>query len=494
MLTTGHSPYKGLMPFSETDAPFFFGRARDTRLVSANLSAAPLTLLYGDSGSGKSSILRAGVVPYLRKRTGVLTVFFNEWLRADSLLALKEAVAREARETGSFDDKALADFSLPLPDFLASVADGLGCRLMIILDDFQEYLVLRRDEDDAFAVELPWAVAQSHARVNFLISLRADALHMLDRFAGRIPSLFYNYLRVEHLDRDAALEAIVEPLRQYSMMYGADGEGFRIEPECVEEILDEVGKGNLVLDSDATGSRAAGKSARIEMSFLQMVLTRLWDAEMDVGSHELRLSTLKELGGASRIVRTHMDHALHGLNERERNVAAQIFKFLVTPSGVRVAYTLRDLSAYTNLPREELNSVVNKLSGAKARILRATAPLPGLPDSPRYEIFHDVLAPAMRDWNTNYAMQVQAEQARKKQRSQMLVRVLILLLLSLVVMTIMTLYAFRQQMLAKSALEEAEAQRREAEHARQRAEEALIELKHAEKLKEDAIRKSEGVR
>jgi hypothetical protein len=59
------SPYQGLIPYEADDAPFFFGRERETRLITANLFAAPLTLLYGASGVGKSSVLRAGVINHL---------------------------------------------------------------------------------------------------------------------------------------------------------------------------------------------------------------------------------------------------------------------------------------------------------------------------------------------------------------------------------------------------------------------------------------------
>src|SRR5262245_10740371 len=63
-----HSPYVGLVPYAERDGRFFFGRENDQRVVVANLFASRMTLLYGASGVGKSSLLRAGVVKHLRHR------------------------------------------------------------------------------------------------------------------------------------------------------------------------------------------------------------------------------------------------------------------------------------------------------------------------------------------------------------------------------------------------------------------------------------------
>src|SRR3954469_24099689 len=59
------TPFKGLAHYTEKDAAFFFGRDRERKVIIANLKARPLTLLYGESGVGKSSLLRAGVASQL---------------------------------------------------------------------------------------------------------------------------------------------------------------------------------------------------------------------------------------------------------------------------------------------------------------------------------------------------------------------------------------------------------------------------------------------
>src|ERR1051326_5429951 len=102
-------PYVGLIPFSEEDAPFFFGRERERDMVINNLFASKLTLLYGATGSGKTSVLRAGVLYYLNglaeencKKFGhpeLAAVVFNKW-QGDPLLNLlkdiRKAVERAA--------------------------------------------------------------------------------------------------------------------------------------------------------------------------------------------------------------------------------------------------------------------------------------------------------------------------------------------------------------------------------------------------------------
>ena len=74
-------PDVGLQPWTEAERDYFFGRERDQRIISANLYAAPLTVLYGASGVGKSSVLLAGVLPYLRTKPRTAVVVFREWQR-----------------------------------------------------------------------------------------------------------------------------------------------------------------------------------------------------------------------------------------------------------------------------------------------------------------------------------------------------------------------------------------------------------------------------
>ena len=64
-MTARTNPYVGLGPFGEDDHEWFFGREREIALITANLKASRLTLLYGASGVGKSSVLLAGVLPHL---------------------------------------------------------------------------------------------------------------------------------------------------------------------------------------------------------------------------------------------------------------------------------------------------------------------------------------------------------------------------------------------------------------------------------------------
>ena len=245
-----------------------------------------------------------------------------------------------------------------------------------------------------------------------MISIREDALAKLDRFKGRIPTLFDNYLRVRHLDREAARDAIVKPVEKYNELTEADPP-IEIEDKLVETLLDELEAGRVIVGLRGVGASGAtiddaDEERRVETPYLQLVMMRLWKEEQESGSTRLRWATLDRLGHSERIVRTHLDGALADCPPGDRDVAARIFRYLVTPSGTKIAHAVSDLAAYADAPEADVERVVDRLSSGDARILRPVG------DS-TFEIYHDVLAAAVLDWCTRY-MQLARERRRRRKR------------------------------------------------------------------------------
>ena len=457
------TPYKGLMPYSEEDAKFFFGREAEKEIITANLMASRLTLLYGASGVGKSSVLRAGVSNHIREltrqnlierqRPDFVVVVFSSW-RDDPVRALPARVADAVGITLDSNSADPVTNSRSLAATLEAWTDRIEGDLLIILDQFEEYFLYHSQEDGegTFAVEFPRVLNRTDLRVSFLVSIREDSLAKLDRFKGRVPNLFENYLRVEHLDRAAASDAIKKPVEQYNKLF-ANGREVSIEPGLVETVLDQVRTGTVVLGERGRGVVAARDTEKqIETPYLQLVMTRLWEEEVKAQSGVLRLETLSRLGGAERIVRTHLDKAIGGLPREEQDIAAQAFHFLVTPGGTKIAHTISDLSGYADLPELQLTSVLEKLSGGDIRILRAIQPAPDQPAAPRYEIFHDVLASAILDWRARYSL---ARERRRVIRLRLGVAGLTAFLLALLVLIVFVLIQRQKadsQMLAATAI------------------------------------------
>jgi hypothetical protein len=406
------------MPFTEEQADFFFGREAEREIITANLMASRLTLFYGPSGVGKSSVLNAGVAHHLRAEQtrkkngkpefGIVT--FRTW-RDDPLAGLEHAISKVI-------GRALAGKSFA--DRLANGTEAVAGDLLIILDQFEEYFLYHAtaDGDGTFAVEFPRVVNRPDLRVSFLVSMREDSIAKLDFFKGRIPNLFDNYLRIDHLERSQARDAIVRPIEEFNRQQPAGTPPMRIDPALVDMVLNQVTRGRVAIAGTGKGRLGRGPGgqsddARVETPYLQLVLTRLWQEETAAGSRELRASTLERLGGASHIVATHLDAALAALTPDERDAAAGIFQYLVTPSGTKIALGVDDLAQYANRKKEEIQPLLVRLSSGENRILTPVAPPADQPSRESYQIFHDVLATAVLEWRTRYRA---AARLRKQRR------------------------------------------------------------------------------
>jgi len=394
------SPFKGLAAFedSELDALFFFGRERERQVLLANLLAARLTVLYGESGVGKSSLLAAAVVRDLRDVTDAPVVVRSTW----------------SREPGT----VLDEFE----------QGGEG---YLLLDQFEEYFLYHDADDSPLLHELPELLAST--RVNVMISLREDALSRLDVFKARIPAVFGNQVRLDHLDVEQARAAIVGPLARWRDLYDEDVDA---EPALVDAVIADV----------------AIEGGRVEAPYLQLVVERVWQAERAAASNVLHRETLAELGGAAAIVRRQFRGALDALPADEQDVAAAMFEHLVTPTGTKIALRTADLAEYARVQDDDAHRVLDRLT--RNRVVRAVE------GSDRYEIFHDVLAEPISAWRLERRLVAERVAARRRQRQLAVVAGVSLIALAIVAG--LAVWAFSERGTARSQARHAHARELDA--------------------------------
>ena len=494
------TPYVGLIPYTEGDAGWFFGREHDERIIAANLRASRLTLLYGASGVGKTSVLLAGVVPGLREgvsaylaapkggtavglveRAPFAITVFRDW-RDEPLPRLAQSIRASVEEASGETELEQWSDEAPFEAVLQSYTTHVRT-LLVILDQFEEYFLYHPDESGpgTFAHEFPQVVNQVDLRVHFMISLREDAWAKLDRFKGVVPDLFGNYLRVDYLDRAAAREAITQPVDRYNRGLPAGEPPVTITLELVEAVLDDVRTGRLALAEGSGGaSTTADGTERIETPYLQLVMQSLWVAAThEGGGRELSLATLEQLGGAANIVSGHLSEAMDHLPAEDQEIAADVFGFLVTPSRTKIAQRSSDLAYWAKRTEPDTRRVLDELSGGERRILRALPPPPGEPEVDRYEIFHDVLADAVLEWcgaqfqereKAQLAEQVRAEEVdrRKARRARILRGLAGVLGVLVVALLIVLIPALHERSDAK--------RRQDVEHSRSLAANAVAQL------------------
>jgi CHASE2 domain-containing sensor protein len=422
-------PYVGLEYFVEDDAGLFFGRDGERKRIIGNLQATRLTLLYAESGVGKTSLLRAGVSARIRQLAArslaengsarYVPVVFSAW-QGDPTVGLIDAL--EAAVEPLVDDREeLLLRRDALEHAIEDVAEAVDATPLIILDQFEEHFLYTPGDGGGFDDDLSRCIGRRDLRANFLLSVREDAYSLIgSRFKGRILDVYGNYLHLDFLDERAARAAVIEPIRAFNEHLAPDAPRFEIEAALVDAVVDQVRRGRVHVGHDGLPEVGATAPDRVETAYLQLVMKRLWEEEMAGGSRSLRLGTLKRLGGADTIVHAHLDDVLDDLPADQRDAAAAAFRYLVTPTGRKIALSTDELRGFSDAPKEPLERALAHLESE--RILR---PVPSLePDGvARHEIYHDVLAPAIQQWRRSHVeeaaeREVALERARTRRLEQ----------------------------------------------------------------------------
>lgn len=451
-------PYVGLTPFDEDDADYFFGREEWTEIIVDNLEASRLTVLYGDSGVGKSSLLKAGVLHLLHLRAkqsiqvngypGHLAVYFNDW-RDQPLELLVKAIAREM-ELYYPDWRLAYDITdaLDFVHFLKACTDHLGSHaryygdseeavpssIFIVLDQFEEYFLYHPGEvsDDLFFNAFPIAVGSEGLQVNFLVSLRKDAFAKLDVFKSRIPTIFGNRLELQHLDRSSAIQAIRKPLEEFNRRHAGTSTKVLIQPSLAQAVLEQIHVQQMntlseYADNGKTDAVKLEREIRVTTPYLQLVLTRLWQEQYQPGgTTTLDLQTFERLGGATKIFHDYLHGILDSLPEDLQETAFVVLGKLVTSGLTKISYPVYELSDNAKverrdelLDRQKLDVLLAQLCGRNKRILRSVGPPLDHPELPeRYEIFHDVLAQPITEWRRAYRQSTELRRLEKKHKSE----------------------------------------------------------------------------
>lgn len=198
-LTRQNNPFRGLESFEPEHTRFFFGRRRVTAALLAQVDAQPLTLVLGSSGSGKSSLVKAGLIPTIAPEGGSLWETLNVRPGKSPLLALKNLPLPKA-------DAALATRAVEW------LAINPGRRLLLFIDQLEELITLATNREDAngFLSEVAATLSADCDRLRVVATLRSD---FAPQMASGSLAPWWNAARflVPPLSQDELREAIEGP-------------------------------------------------------------------------------------------------------------------------------------------------------------------------------------------------------------------------------------------------------------------------------------------
>ncbi|MFS8200535.1 hypothetical protein ACLVWQ_17840 [Streptomyces sp. CWNU-52B] len=207
-------PYVGLAAFGEADSGVFFGREKLTHTLVEHLKDKRLLVLFGASGSGKSSVLRAGVLPAF---SGVSSLVFTPGSHP-----LEECAVRLSARAGVASDAVHAGLTADPHTFHRTVRQILAGRqdagsaadeLLVVVDQFEEVFTVCRDarERERFVAALLHAAQTPDSRTRVAIAVRSDFYTHCTRLPGLVDALPHTHRPVGPMTAEELRAAIVQP-------------------------------------------------------------------------------------------------------------------------------------------------------------------------------------------------------------------------------------------------------------------------------------------
>jgi WD40 repeat protein/energy-coupling factor transporter ATP-binding protein EcfA2 len=303
-------PYRGLFAFREEDAPFFYGRDAFTQMLVEAVQKQSLVAVIGPSGSGKSSVVFAGLIPQLRSSRTWLIEAFRPGDRpfrnlAAKLVPLLETHRSETDQLLEINKlaKALRQGNLTSRDVVTRILEkNSGDRFLLVVDQFEELYTLCRDARERllFLDSLLEAV-ESTPNFTLVLTLRADFLGQALSYRPFGDALQYADLKLSPMNREELQAAVEQPATML---------GVTIESGLTERIIDAV-------------SAEPG-----DLPLLEFALTTLWAKQRDA---QLTHAAYEEIGGVEAALSRYAEEAYGRLNEEEKERARRIFIQLVRP-------------------------------------------------------------------------------------------------------------------------------------------------------------------
>ncbi len=358
----GHNPYAGLSAFQESDAERFFGRESDVRGFLAKLRDHPLLAIVGPSGVGKSSFVRAGVIPALNRSGEVWKALVMRPGRspmaslAELLLQLPwsasgsgSGVGTESSELAIERDRdKLIETFYSEPGFfgarLRARARRKLYRIAIFIDQLEEvYTLAQGREREAFFACLEGAADDAGSPLRVLVSMRSDFLDRMAQDREIMRRLSRGLVFLPPIGRKGLRQALIRPLELAEYRFEDDG--------MVVDMLDTL------------------EQARTPLPLLQFTAATLWD-QRDQNRRIISAETYRAVGGVTGTLSSHADTVVANMPARQRSLVREMFLRLVTPERTRALASVSELCELSPTAGE-IEDVVNQLVDARLLAVEA---------------------------------------------------------------------------------------------------------------------------
>ena len=389
------APYPGLRPFGRGETDIFFGREGQTDCLVDRLARSRFLAVVGPSGSGKSSLVRAGLIDALE--SGFMAVAGADWRVADMrpggqpMRHLAEALLAMSGRLRYEHDSAFLQATLErgprsLIDVLKEQLQGQN--LLLLVDQFEEMFRFatepQQEQADTFVTQLLSAAAQRDLPVYVVITMRSDFIGDCARFPGLPEAVSASQFLTPRMTREQSREAIEGPARVF---------GGQVEPALANRMLNDLGT-----DPD-------------QLPLMQHALMRMWSRVTQASADQtsavvtLGVDDYKHIGGMDKALSNHVNEAYDALDHRDKPIAESLFRVITERAtdqrDIRRPKPLADIVRIVSdtLARRDVNAGVERVLDAFRRRDRSFIMPPegvALEDTTVIDISHESL---IRQWD-----------------------------------------------------------------------------------------------
>jgi len=379
-------PYKGLDSFTSADEAIFTSRLEESCHLTNRILAHRLTVLYGESGSGKTSLLQAGAGPRLARNRALLVT--GAPVPGQPLL---ELMGRRLLETG-------LQTGLPGPgegrtpahipgigkDIIREWQRALDGPIVLAIDQFEQaFLVHNPEERQAAARTFGELLNDRSLDLRLVLIVREDFLGRLQTLEEELPGLLDVRFRLERLGREAARDAIEEPARLFDVTW---------EPALVETLLDDL--------YDSVDGGVAPPQLQIVCDYLYQMLVEQAGGPTGDGGVQITLAQFHGLGGTEAILGAYLDRALRSFPPDQQPTVRTLLGSLVSSGGVKQRLALDDLARAAGVEPEEGAAILEELTRQRL-VRRYEVAVDGAGRGQvgvDYELAHDYLVARIARW------------------------------------------------------------------------------------------------
>lgn len=355
MTASRSNPYVGLRPYQDDESLLFFGRNKQTLELLQRLHEHHFVAVVGSSGCGKSSLLRAGLIPSLK--AGYLVDDSDSWLISvmkpgqDPMRNLCRALLQQLYQ--STDEDAVSQLLQTLEEegsdailrLLRPLREKENTNFFLLIDQFEELFRFadgqkhhnQRDGAIDFVNIFLELAHQNALPIYVVLTMRSDFIGDCAEFRGLPEAMNQSLYLVPRLNRQELKMVIEAPAKLY---------GAAVDASLTSRLLNDMGR------------------VKDELPLLQHTLMRVWEYEMGQGKDgTLNLDDLEAVGGLEQALSVHADEALKTLSKEEFQIAKKLFQALTTidEHGRQTRRPVRygDLLELTGADERQLDDIID---------------------------------------------------------------------------------------------------------------------------------------